>query len=292
MRTGMRARAAVVALGLAASGVVVATSSPAQAATPSCWTGVTGVASNGKLVERTVHGTKVTETKTSATAFPVPAESIVFLRSTQISGGYTQHLHVYVPGRRPAIVDVTSLDASPNLTATVAGHYKSAFGGRHIADSGSYYAYGLDASGNLKRWTRFQDGGGNLYFGAPRIVARGQGGLKTLSYQWSFKKDGVWRDVLYGTTRAGALKQFQVRWNAPAKPKITVLRKTGFANVTGLSMSACGSSASYASLIAIDRTHNRARWYTLRSSFTPKSSNLVNRGLVAPGADWRLHATT
>ena len=86
--------------------------------------------------------------------------------------------------------------------------------------------------------------------------------------------------------------RFATGTRTPGRPKITVLKKSGFAAVTGLSLSVCGTNPAYASLIAIDRTHNTARWYTLRNSFNPKPANLVNRGLVARGADWRLHATT
>lgn len=292
MRIRARARAATVVMGLVASGLIVS-GGAAEAATPSCWTQVIGVTSNGRILNRIVHGTRMTEQKVSTTAVGVPAESIVAFFGRKFTGGVTYRYHVYSPGRRAAEVDVTDRDSSSNLTTKVVGHFGRASNARHLANGAKYFTYGVDGSGNLKRWTRLDDGSGQQYLGAAKTVARNMGNLRTLSYQSSYKASGGNRDVLFGTTRAGALKQIQVPWNAPGKPKITMLRATGFASTTGLSLSQCGLSGSHASIIAIDRTHNRARWYTLRNSFTtPQPSSLVNRGLVARGANWNLHATT
>lgn len=282
-------RAAVLALGMVGAGLV--TAAPAQAATPSCWTAVSGVNTSGRVVERTLHGTIMTEQKVATAALGIPAESIVVVSGQKVSGGWVHKYQVFSPGKRPAQVDVTDLDASSTLTTKVTGYFLGVVGARHLTYSGRYYTYGVDANGNLKRWTKYLDPSGKLWLGSPKLVARGMGGLRTLSWQWTRKTSSGWADVLYGTTARGALKQFQIRWNAPTKPRIATVRKTGFASVTGLSLSGCGSNPSYASLVMIDRTHNRARWFTLRNSFTPKSSNLVNRGLTGRGADWRLHAT-
>ncbi|MBO9523069.1 MAG: hypothetical protein J7518_16170 [Nocardioidaceae bacterium] len=287
----MRTRAAVLALGMIGAGLVAA-AGPAEAATPSCWTYVIGVNGSNKVVNRILHGTQQTKQWVSADALAMPAESIVSFGAEDVPGGTKSRYHVYYPGRRPAEVDVTKLDASPTLSTKLVGLFSRASSARHVTGGAKYFGYGVDARGNLKRWMRLDDGTGHQYLGDARLVARNMGGIRSLSYVTSFKTSSGWRDVLYGTTRAGALKQFQIPWRSPGRPKITVLRKTGFAAVTGLSLSACGTNPAYASLIAIDRTHNRARWYTLRSSFNPKPSNLVNRGLVARGADWRLHATS
>ena len=162
---------------------------------------------------------------------------------------------------------------------------------RLVAGSGRYYVYGIDSHGNLKRWTRLQDSAGNVWFGSPKLVARHMGGLKTLSYSWTYQINGGWKDVLYGTTRGGALKQVRIPWRSPGNVKITTIKKTGFAAYTGLSLSICNNNAKYLSIIAIDRVHNKARWYTLPGALAPRGSNLVRRGLVARSADWRLHAT-
>lgn len=291
MNAGMKARAAIVSLGLVAAGLVASSTPASAAAAPICNTTVVGVRSDGRLVERWVQGTRILENKVSSNGVGVPAESMIWLGDDDVPGGRVYHYQVYYPGRRPALLDVTNLKGSNTLTNKIAGHFIRAVNIKRVADSGRYFVYGIDRYGNLKRFIRYVDDSGNLFLGSPTLVARNMGNLKTLTYHWTYKGgDGAWRDVLYGTTSGGALKQFQIAWRAPGRPKITTLRTRGFASITGLSTTSCGASASYASIVAVDRVNNRARWVTLRYSFTPKSSNLVIRPLVAPGADWRLHA--
>lgn len=279
-----------VALGLVASGLI-ASAGAAEAATPTCEAAVAGVLPDGRLLERFVRNVRLVKEHKTAAPLPFRVDSISFQGVEKVEGGRVLKLGTYTAGARPRNIDVTRLDASTTMTAKVTKVYRRAFAPRIVAGSGNYYVYGIDRTGNLKRWTRYRDSAGNLWFDAPRVVARNMGGLRTLSYYGTPKIDGTWRDVLYGTTRSGALKQFQVPWRKPSAPKITTLRRTGFAAYTGLSLATCNLSGTHLSIIAIDRLHNRARWYTLPSQFSPKGSNLVRRGLVAPGANWRLHAT-
>jgi hypothetical protein len=280
----------IVALGLG-SGAIVATTGAAVAATPSCETSVVGVLPNGKLVDRWVKNTSLEEDHVSTAPLPFAVNNMVSAGSDAITGGRMSHVNTFTSGGRPHTIDVTRHDNSADLTVAVAATYQRSFGPRLVAGSGRYYVYTIDGHGRLKRWTRERDSAGRLWFDSPKLVARHLGSLKTLSYSWTYKVNGGWRDFLYGTTRGGALKQLQVPWHKPAKAKITTIKKSGFSSYTGLSLAFCGTNANYISIVAIDRKHNRARWYTVSKVLRPGAAHVTRRGLVAPGMDWRLHAT-
>jgi hypothetical protein len=281
---------AAVALGLA-SGAIVATTGAAVAATPTCHTAVDGILPDGRLVDRWVTNTGVDKNHVSTTALPFSVDNMVDVGSESITGGRKYYINTFTTGGRPHNIDVVRQDGSTDLTVTDSGFYSRSFSARLVAGSGRYYVYGVDQHGNLVRWTREGTNDGDYWFAYKTVVARHMGGLKTLSYSWSFKVDGGWRDFLYGTTKSGALKQFQIPWKKPAKVRTTTIRKSGFSSYTGLSLAFCNRNSKYLSIIAIDRTHNRARWYTMPKVLTPRGANLTRRGLVAPGMDWRLHAT-
>jgi len=282
---------AVVALGLASGAVVATTTGAADAATPTCSTSVVGVLPNGKLVDRWVTNTTLDQDHVSTAPLPFAVNNMVSMGGERITGGGVSHVNTFTAGGRPHNIDLTRHDNSADMTVTVTKTYRNSIAQRLVAGSGRYYVYALDGQGRLKRWTREIDSNGNLWFDAPKLVARHLGSLKTLSYSWSYKINGGWRDFLYGTTKGGALKQIQIPWKKPSKAKTTTIKKSGFSSYTGLSLAFCGTNAKYISIVAIDRKHNRARWYTLSKVLTPGSAKLTRRGLVAPGLDWRLHAT-
>lgn len=280
----------VLTLGLA-SGAAVATAGAAEASTPTCQASVFGVMTDGKVVRRDVTNTRVDKEWVSPTALPFAVNSMVYLGGETVTGGSVVHVNTFTAKGRPHNVDLGVQDGSTDLTVTPTDTFARSFGPRLVAGSGRYYAYAVDGNGRLKRWTRERDSADHLWFDSSKLVARHMRGLKTLSYSWTYKVNGGWRDVLYGTTKGGALKQFQIPWKKPGKVKITTIKKSGFKAFTGLSLSFCGTNTKYLSIVAIDRVHNRARWYTLPKALTPRGSHLVRRGLVAPGSDWRLHAT-
>jgi hypothetical protein len=279
-----------VTLGLVSGGLIASTG-VAVAATPRCETSVVGVLPSGRLVDRWVKNTGLKKNHVSTDPLPFSVTNMVWTGFEKITGGGKYHVNAFGAGTRPRNLDVTRLDASTDLTVNVTKTYQRSFRPRLVAGSGRYYVYAVNKSGNLKRWTRRHDSAGNLWFDTPKLVARNMGGLKTLSYSWTYKIDGGWKDVLYGTTRGGALKQIRIPWRRPANDKVTTIKKTGFASYTGLSLSFCNNNTNYLSIVAIDRTHNRARWFTMPRALTPCAANLVRRGLVAQGSNWRLHAT-
>lgn len=279
-----------VTLGLASASLIVSTGA-AVAATPTCETSVIGVLPNGRLIDRVVKNTSLEKEYVSTAALPFGVNNMVITGGEQITGGRLFHVNTFTSGGRPHNIDVTEHDSPTDLTVAVTKTYSRSIGQRLVAGSARYYVYSVDSHGRLKRWTRAADSAGHYWFDNPKLVARHLGGLKTLSYSWTYKVNGGWRDFLYGTTRGGALKQVQIPWRNPAKAKIATIKKSGFASYTGLSLSFCNNNTKYLSIVGIDRVHNRARWYTLQGVLAPRGANVVRRGWVAPGSDWRLHAT-
>ena len=280
-----------IALGLVSVGLV-ASGGAAVAAAPTCETSVVGVRPDGRLVDRWVTNTSVDKEFLTADPLSFPVDNTVLVGAERVTGGSVSHFNTFGSGDTPRTIDLTRQDGSTVLAVTVAATYVKPFSARLVAGSGSYYVYTVDGRGRLLQWTRERDSAGNLWFDSPKLVARHMGGLKTLSYSWSYKVDGRWNDFLYGTTRGGALKQMRSPFRKPANAKVLTVKKSGFAAYTGLSLAFCGTNAKYISLIGVDRVHNRARWYTLSGVLAPRASHLVRRGWVAPGAEWRLRAVS
>jgi hypothetical protein len=280
-------------LGLLSSAIVAATSTGTAdaAATPSCNTLVSGILPSGRLIERAVHNTRMTDEKRTSGALPYKVDYMYGYDYQKVYGGYVHHYIAHTAGQPARAFLIKEVTGSPSLGLMSQGHYQLSPKGRLFADSGRYYTYGVDPSGNLMRWTRFTDNRHDLWFGSAKRVKSGMGGLRTLSFMFTWVSSAGRKDVLYGTTKSGALVQFQIPWSTPAKPKLTTVKKTGFSSYTGLSLSWCNASGTLGSFIAIDKTHNQARWYTLAGQMSPKAANLVRHPLVAPGTNWRLHAT-
>ena len=282
----------VAVLGLAGGALVAA--SPAAtsvaAATPVCETALMGVQADGKLIERNVVGAEIKRERTTADKLPYGANNLLWFGSTKISGGYVFYIHTFSPDGHPRNISVYDRDAAANLTTKVTTTYVHSFSPRLVADSGRYYIYGVDKTGTLKRWTRVNSNGTYLYSDA-RTVASNMGGLHTLSYSYTYKLDGKMYDFLVATTASGALKQIRIPWSAPGSETIKTLGRAGFQNYTSLSPAFCNDNPNYLMVLAINNTTGQARWFTLANLLAPNPDNLVNRGLVAPDADWHLHAT-
>ena len=185
------------------------------------------------------------------------------------------------------------MDASENLSTTVTSTNSHSFSPRLVALSGRYYVYGVDSSGDLKRWTRFVDSNGQYYYSGVKIVAHNMGGLHTLSWSWTYQINGKYVDFLYGTTASGRLLQIRIPWSSPGTETIETLATSGFASYDELSLSVCNDSDNYLSIVAINSVDGTARWFTKPYVRTdPHRSPVVNRGLIAPESDWHLHAVT
>lgn len=282
-------------LGLAAGALVA--SAPAgtavTAATPTCETGIFGVRdSNNTLVIRHVKNTGVVSERTKASPISVKVSNLLAFDSVKVSGGFVTHIEAIVPGSNPRRYSVRDITAEPNLTLQPGPAYgPGTFNPRLVAGSGRYYVYTIGNSGDLLRFTRLKDSAGRYYYGLAKVVERNMSGFRTLSYYASYQLGGKWTDFLYGTTATGALKQIRIPWSAPSDQAIRTEASSGFAGTTGLSLSFCNQNDNYLSVVAINRSTGQARWFTKAGVLQSSGGAVIDRGLIQPDADWRLHAT-
>lgn len=287
LATGMVASGLLISPGAARSG----TDDRSAAAPPICHTRIGGVLPNGKLLFRDVTNVRITREKSTAAAQPRIDALLGGFREA-IEGGERSGYAVLARGKRPRLIYVTDRESAAHLT--VAGRpirYSRGVGVRVPADSGSYFLYGLDEHDDLVQWTRYQGDDGTLFHGSPKVIARNQGSIKTLTWVGRTKGSGKWADNLVATTRGGALKSLHVPWTRPGKATIRTVRASGFGSYTGASHSYCGGRSQLISMIFIDRHGNKAQWYTFNNGdWNLTSADLIRRRAVAPGANWRLHA--
>lgn len=290
----------VLVAGLMTAGLLTAPADAARpdagrsaATVPTCSTSVIGVLPSGKLLDRWVVNTTLKEERRTAAPLPYTPESMYSLFGEPTETGGVLHSIAHSVGQPAKLVDIIYTDGSPTITTKIVGRYRPTPKARTWANSGRFYGYAITPNGNLTRFTRFRDPDTGQYWMAnPKTVKTGMSKIKAMSYSVTQTlTSGVKKDLLYATTRGGALLQIQVPWNTPGKPKVTTLKSTGFAAVTGLSLSFCNKALTIASIIAIEKGNNRARLWTLSSAYNPRPANLTRRPLVAPGAEWRLRAT-
>jgi len=276
---------------LAASALVATAGAPVANAVLSCDTLVSSVNAENRILYRYVENDTVVKEKTSK-VISGSMDALLGSYGGEIEGGYQVVNIAYRYGTKPRYLRITNLDDSPTLGVTaLSSTYTHVFNANLVANSGSYYVYGVSPStGNLVRWTRVLDQPGKYMYVNPTVVARYMSGLKTLTYAWTFKVDGVYRDFLVATTKSGALKQIQVPHVKPAAEKQVTLATSGFADVTGVSPSFCNDNPRHLSLLTVNGT--QGHWYTLPSQTAPTLYPLVDRGLIAGEHDWNLHAVS
>ena len=301
MKTHTRFVTIAAALGLGASVLIAAgpsqaaqtapaESARAAATRPACETFVEGVLRSGQLVERDVKNTRIVSEQRTAAALPYRVDRLTYGgEPTGTSPNIVWHQLAFTLGQRVRSLAVSSTTGSPLLTVKTTSAL-TGLPGRLVTGSTGYYRYAVDGRGNLSRWTYFGDSQGNTWFGAKKVIAPNQGALKTLAWNWWVKRNGVYYDVLTGTTSGGALVQFQIPITKGGHLLMTTIARTGFAAYDEVSIADCNATISYASFVFIDRHDNRAQLYTLSHQFSPNGADLVKRGVVAPGANWHLHA--
>lgn len=295
--------AGLLAAGLVAAGAPTATAQPADgprssadrgsATRPTCTALLAGILPSGRMVIRDVTNVRITREKKTVDPLPYRVDYIETGYPTEkVEGGYRHNFQLFANGKRTRGVDVLNPDEGTTLEVGASTTYRTGLPARLIAGSGRFYRYGVDAGNNLKRWDWSIDDQDQLLFSDPKLILKNQGSLKTLIYWGTTRRpDGVRYDVLFGTTHGGAFKQFQIPWSNAGKLRQVTLRSTGFASFTSVSTTYCRGAGFMAGLIYIDRRSNQARWYTVAHPFNPKPRDVARRAAVAPGAEWRLHAT-
>jgi hypothetical protein len=264
------------------------------AAAVECHTGVIGFTGSNKLIYRTT-------TMTSAVGRDYLANRAVPFRPSSAAyfGGSTAGtmsvLTLNTDGRPRAVTYAFNKQTRVATLKSTKVLLNRNFRSRLIASSGTFHYYMVDPAGTLRRWTAFRNDRGQLFFDKQKAVKSGQGNLKTLSFYTRARFGGVLTDVLVGTTKQGALKQFRIPANRPGAAKVITLRSKGFKRYSALSLSQCLADGklnpNHAAMTAIDAGANLAHFYTLKPFLRPAKPVITHHGKVAPARNWRLHAT-
>jgi hypothetical protein len=255
-----------------------------------CPVGVRGFTSDGRLVSRSLDNDTVTSDKISANALSFRPRAISGVGGREIEGGFEESFTSISADGRTRVITLTQLAAEETTTVSVTPMRNRNFYQRLLVSASGYYEYMVSGRGVLNRWTTAQDARGRIFFTNPVLVRKGLGNLKTLTYSWTMRIDGRKTDVLWGTTKQGALVQLQIPVRNLGKSELRTVKRSGFKDVTGLSASFCNQNPAHLTFLAIEAGNNRARWFTLRNQVSPKAANLVNHGVVAAGVNWRIRA--
>jgi hypothetical protein len=264
--------------------------SAAAAAKISCGTQVVGVTNNRTLILRDLNNDAIVGEKTATRALPFKPSSMALAWAKDTQRGYNLGVRTINPHGRPTILTVKAVDGRPHVTYTSDRMLNRSFSPRAFAGSASFYVF-TTTRGVVKRWTSYHNRRGQLFYDDPVVVTKNAPAMATLSYALRKRVDGARSDILWGTTKSGALVQMRVPVTHPDRAKIIVVKRRGFAEVTGLSLSFCGGHAASLSIMAISKSNNNATWYTLKKQFSPRATNLTKHGLAGVGANWRLNAT-
>lgn len=288
--------------GLAAATAVAVTSlalltTPADAVpTPSnCSTDVWGVTDENQLVHRQLsRGVPVEPDAVAQRPLTFTPTSVAY----EALGRSAFNLLTLNTDRTPRMVRVSTDFLSGDVTWSSRPLANRNF--RHRLLAGSKHSYfAVDPSGTLRRWYLLRNADGKQHLGGSQVVRRGMGGLKTLSYHYTFDLRGQQTAILFATTRSGALMQIRVvdrdlrrRDDPVGKVQVVRLRERGFGGYTAASLSTCNSRIEYPALTYIDSRGDLAQLYSLGNSvWKPEAKNLVNRGPAGKDKSWRIRAT-
>ena len=283
--------ATAAALSTIGAGAAAAPATAATAATaPRCLAEVVGLTAGNKFIARRMENGKVLRQKLTATEVPFRAKQMGFFDQATINGGFKTSYIAIASDGRPRVLTIKDLDASRTLSQSSKRMTTSGFVPRLFTKSVAPHAFALDNLNRLQRLVTYRDSSGNLFFGHAQVALKGMGSLKTLSWYNRQMIAGVNTDVLYATTKTGALKQIRIPVRRPGNARVVTIKRTGFAQYSELSLGACNQDLNIAFIIGVDPGHNLARTYVLRNQARPSAANLTANGRVARNYSWKLHA--
>jgi len=189
---------------------------------------------------------------------------------------------------RPRTLEIRSKDAdAENLTVDKTPFAMDGFEPALFTTSFSGAEVFSFSGGNLARWTTYRrSNGSGLYF-ANRIALRSGLKLKTVAYAGRPTINRVKTDVLFATTKGGALLTIHVPVNKPANTKVRVVKRTGFRRYTGLSTATCGRAFG---ILFIDRG-DLAHMYSITHVLNPSAGDVTREYRVGADFGWSLTAT-
>lgn len=268
--------------------LVIGLAGPGQAVTPddqqhtaargkarlSCLGGVAGVLSDRHIAVRSIKNGRVTSSSVYSDALGYDVTSIGVYDSTSTRRKSVLRLNAVTSDGVPRQVRITTRKGASQPVVTSMSYDQDGFSPRLFADGFTYYAYTVNNSGALNRWTLQKFRNGDLRYAKKTVVGRGYGDLTSLQAGTSFKKGKVWSEYLYATTEDGALKQITVPHKKPARERVRTLKAHGYAGVTELSYSYCNGDWTHTLLFATDPVADKATWTTVKHTNTRPRTKL------------------
>jgi hypothetical protein len=254
----------------------------------SCPGGVVGVTDDRHVASYTIKNDKVQDTRVSDRALGYDVDAIGYFDSSSTRRKSLLKLDAVAANGVPRKLTVTFPSNSDAVKLSSSAYDQTGFHPRLFADGFGYYAYTVNGSGVLQRWTLTKYANGDVRFAHKVKVGGGYGSLTSLQASTTFKKRKTVREYLYATTSSGALKQIAVPLRKPGRESVKRLRRSGYDGVTELVWTVCNHDFTHTSLIAIDPVADTATWTTIKRSSTRPRATL--HGQMRGQADWNFTA--
>lgn len=291
IRRSVLALVTAAAVALPVVGAEVAAAPAATAAELQCSAGVYGFTPKGKLLLRRVRNTTVVSHKSTSTPLSYRVTQLGFMWQDKAAGGYNTHLAAIAADGRPRALLIKDRDGSGTLQNSSRLMLNRNFEPRLFTNSGGTEVFALDNLNRLQRLQTYRDDSGRFVFDNSRVVLRRMGGLKTLSFYNRQRIDGVNTDILYATTKTGALKQIRIPVRRPGDARGITVKRSGFGAFNGLVLGLCDGDVSKAFVIGVNARDNLAKSFVLRRAGHPSAANLTLMGRMDRRYTWKLHAT-
>lgn len=248
---------------------------------------VTGVDAQQRVRNLAVESAAITSDRASAPLkFKGYQQGIVAAKDTDT--GTVVWTRIVTRDGRPRTLEIRSKDSdTENLTTTVTRFAQDGFEPKLFTTSFKGAEVFSFAGGTLARWTTYRrSNGSGLYFSG-RVVLKSGLRLKTLTYAFRARRDGVPTDVLFATTSRGALVTVHVPVRKPANAKVKVVKRKGFVRYSGLSTAQCGNAFG---ILFIDKG-DLAHMFSITHPLNPSAGDVTREYRVAPDFRWNLTAT-
>lgn len=252
-----------------------------------CKTSVTGVDSDNRLVEYTVRNDLVIDRRSSRPLGFRPT-NLGYLDADFTSGGATTRLTATAEDGVPRELRVVKRDDTRTLRVSATAFSQKNYRPRLFTDAYSFYAYTINHVGVLQRWTAVRLRTDRLSYRYPVTLATN---LKnTVALTPASLRSRPDADILYTTTKFGALRLLTVPHAAPESRSFRTLSRQGYAGVTELSSSYCNGQ-DRGVVIGIDPTAGTATWTVVTDVSSPGRARSDLKGTIRRQVDWGLHAT-
>ncbi|MDP2773327.1 MAG: hypothetical protein Q8O61_07185 [Nocardioides sp.] len=282
---------ATLGLSLALSAAGFHAPAPARVIEPAragmtCGVAVTGVSSDNRLREYIVKDGKVLSAKSSK-KLGFRLTGLGYMSSETKDGVNTLRLTGTTTDGVPRQVTVIRKDTTKVLRVSAIPFAQRNFKPRLFTDAYGYYGYTINHVGVLQRWTLTRRRSGELFYRDPLTLKRNLKGTVALTTAAYRAKPAA--DILFTTTRNGALRVMSAPHDAPELSSFKTLSADGYRGVTELSSGYC-TGGDRGVVVGIDPVAGTAAWTVVTKLRFPATAKAHPKGRIRGAANWKLHA--